>query len=424
MPPSRSLDYHIQKWLAYGERVFKVDLHYLLKGGFWSTVGQFGSSVSALVLSIAISSWVPKGAYGEYKYVLAFVAVLGAFCLNGMSTAVFQSTARGFGKSLPEGMVASLKWSVLIFLGALGIGAYYLVHGNEVLGIGILIGGCLSPFLASANLYDSFLAGKKDFQRQSLYGIIGTALPAFILLVTAYFSPTPLALILAYFIGNTGVTIFLYYLTLTQYTESQEPRDPEMIGYAKHQSVMGILSTIAGNVDQLFLFHFAGAIEVAIYNFATGVLDQSKGPLKSLDTMVQARFANQKTKSIRESMNNKMLLIFISTLIVIVLYIIAAPFIYRILFPNYMSAVIYSQVYALSMLGLWVSPAGSYLSVKKKVKELYFSTLSTSLLQIVATFVGIITFGLWGLIWARIIIRLGGNLVLYILYLHAVKDET
>ena len=239
MPHSRSLEYHIQKWLAYGERVFKTDLRFIIKGGFWSTFGSITSSLSALVLSIALSRWIPKEAYGDYKYVLAFVAVLGSFCLNGISTSVFISTARGFGRALPDGMLASIKWSVLVFLGALGIGGYYLYAGNDILGVGILVGGCLAPLLTSANLYNSYLAGKKDFRRQALYGAVGTVLPALLILIAAFFHPTALTLILAYFIGNTAVTIFLYYYTLHQYKALQEPRDPEMISYAKHQSIMG-----------------------------------------------------------------------------------------------------------------------------------------------------------------------------------------
>lgn len=410
-----------EKWLTYGERVFKTDLRFLLKGGFWSTIGSGVSSLSALVLSLAISRWVPKEAYGEYKYVLAFVAVLGALCLNGIGTAVFQSTARGFGRALPEGMMASIKSSVLVFLGALGIGAYYLYAGNAVLGIGILIGGSLAPFLTSANLYNAYLAGKKDFRRQSLYGVVGTVAPALIILVTAYFFPSPLPLIIAYFIGNTVVTIGLYYFTLRTYHASQEPRDPEMIRYAWHQSVMGILGAITGNIDQLFLFHYIGAVEVAIYNFATGVLDQSKGPLKSLDTMIQSRFASQQTRSIREGMNNKIFWLFIFFTLAAIAYIIAAPFIYAILFPSYLAAVVYSQVYAVSLIGNCFGPASSYINAKKKVKQQYLSSIINSVIQIVAIVVGILFWGLWGLIFARILIRVGGNFFVYVLYLNDVR---
>jgi O-antigen/teichoic acid export membrane protein len=179
---------------------------------------------------------------------------------------------------------------------------------------------------------------------------------------------------------------------------------------------MGILTTFTGNIDQLFLFHYVGAVEVAIYNFATGVLDQSKGPLKALDTMIQSRFASQESRSIRDSMRNKMFWLFIASLISVVVYIVAAPYIYKILFPAYTDAVLYSQVYALSLLATFLSPAGSFLSAKKRVKAQYISNIVVSIGQILSIVIGIIYWGLWGLIGARIFIRVGGAAFNYLLY--------
>ena len=122
-------------------------------------------------------------------------------------------------------------------------------------------------------------------------------------------------------------------------------------------------------------------------------------------------------------MSNKMLWLFVSTLIVVVIYIFAAPYIYAILFPAYIGSVIYSQVYAVSLLGTTLSPASSYINAKRKIKEQYLSTTINSVLQIVTIFVGIIFWGLWGLIFARVIIRLGGQVVTYGLYLNAVQHE-
>jgi O-antigen/teichoic acid export membrane protein len=423
-PAENRPDSYLERLVSWAERIFKTDLHYLLRGGFWSTAGTVVSSLSALALSLALSRWVPKELYGDYKYALAFVAVLGSFCLNGIGTAVFQSTASGFGRSLTDGAKAFIKWSLIVFIGAFVFGAYYLIHGNEILGIGILVGGSFSPFLGAANLYTSYLSAKKDFRRQSLYGMVGTALPAAALLITAYFYPTPIPLLITYFVANTLITIVLYYRTLKLYRVHDELSDPGMIAYSKHQSIMGVIATFTGNIDDLFLFHVAGGIPVAIYTFAIGVLDQSKGPLKALDSMMQARFATHKTQTIEESMGNKMLWLFITSLVIIIVYVIAAPFIYAILFPAYTASVAYSQVYSLSFLSLFAGPAGSYINVKKKLKEQYINAVVNSGIQIGAIVIGILFWGLWGLIWARVVIRIGGGLVTYVLYRGAVKRAT
>lgn len=406
------------------ERYTKTDMVYLFSGLSWSAIGQTASSISALALSIVFSRFLPKEIYGNYKFVLAFVSVLGALSLNGLGTAVFQSAARGFSGALPEGFWVNLKWSALVFLSAFGFGAYYLLTGHAVIGIGILIGGCTSPFITSANLYGALLSGKKDFKRFTFYGLFNTVVPVLALIAVVFVSASTLAILLVYFFSNAIIGLVLYWRTCVHYRNEMHKRDSGTLTYAKHLSVIGILNTIAGNMDQLFLFHYVGAIEVAIYSFAIGVLDQSKGPLKMLDSMTQARFAAGETRSIRTSMRNKMLWLLISSVLFIGAYILAAPYIYRILFPTYMESVIYSQVYALSLLGLVVSPAGSYLSAKKKVKEQYINTFVNSILQIIAVIVGIIFWGLWGLIGARVIIRLCGAVVTYVLYRRAIKHDT
>jgi O-antigen/teichoic acid export membrane protein len=339
--------------------------------------------------------------------------------LNGLGTAIFQSAARGHDGILIEGYKTNLRWSVIVFLGAFLCGAYYLFLGNFVIGLGILIGGCFSPFLTGTNLYSAYLSGKRDFARQAVYAdIYSNAFPVACLIVTALLTKSTLILLIVYFLSNTAINFVLYFRTLSIYNKYDGESDPGLLTYAKHQSILGILSTIVGNADQLLLFHFAGAAELAIYNFAVGVLDQSKGPLKTLDAMLQARFANRTTKDIASGMRIKMLLLAVASILIVSSYILLAPYIYKILFPNYQASVIYSQVYALSLLGMAWSPAGSYLTAKKRVLSQYISTIINSVFQILVLFIGIVYAGLWGLIFARIIIRFTGTWFNYALYLY------
>jgi O-antigen/teichoic acid export membrane protein len=197
-----------------------------------------------------------------------------------------------------------------------------------------------------------------------------------------------------------------------------------MFSYAKHLSVMGILGGIAGNIDNLLLFHYAGAVDLAIYTFATGTLDQLTGPSKALSVMIQAKFVGHSNAAIRENMRTKMLLLLATGAAVIIVYIPLAPFLYRLLFPLYVSAVPYSQIYAISILGIVFGPAGSYLAAKRKIKAQYISTVLNSLIQILIMAIGVIGWGLLGLIVARVIIRLAGGGIVYGLYRHSMSTNS
>ncbi len=405
--------HRILKWI---ERYTKMDMVYLARGSFWSVAGQISASLIALTLSVAMARYVPKDIYGQYKYVLAIVSTLSAFSLSGIGTAVLQSVARGLDGALADGFKANLRWSFAIFIGAFALGGYYLIAGNFILGLGILIGGTVTPFLGSFNLYSPFLSGKKEFALQAWYAdFVTNIVPAVALIAVALIAPQPLLLIAAYFIANLAATAYAYWRTARKLHHAAPEHDPHMLTYGKHLSLIGILGGIAGSIDQLLLFHFAGATDLAIYNFATGLVDQAKGPIKSLDAMMQVRFARRTDKDIRSGMLNKYAWLLGASVLAAAIYISYAPFIYRLLFPAYMLAVPYSQAYALSLVSFAFLPASSYLMSKKLVRAQYVNAALSSLFRIVVICIGVIGWGLWGLIIARIITRFEVSLLPYFL---------
>ncbi len=408
---------HLHKALRWSERYTKTDMVYLAHGQFWSVIGQVVSSLTVFVFAIIVARYLPKDVYGEYKYIIGIVALLSSFSLTGLSTAVFQSVASGFDGSLHEGFWENIKWSAVVFLGAFGLAAYYFFQGDHTLAFGVLIGGTLSPLLASANLISSFLNAKKDFRGAAIYiGIIQTLLSSGALIVAIFLTQNPLILSAVYFLGNTLSTLWVYRRIKNLYNPDQAKTDPGMMTYAKHLSAMGILSTIAGNIDQVLLFHFVGPAQLAIYNFATAIPDQTKGPLGMLNTMIQAKFVNRSDKEIDAGMCNKIFWLATSSISFVILYILLAPYFYGFFFPKYMVAVPYSQIYVISLLSTIFTPAGSYLVAKKRVWEQYISNAVVSLLQIASMVVGVIVWGLIGLIIARVATRLFGSILNYTLY--------
>lgn len=418
------LQSRLYRLLRASEKYTKTDMVYLAKGGFWSTSAQVINSLLVFGFAILVAHFLPKDVYGQYKYILATVALLGSFSLTGLGTAVFQSVASGFDGALRQGFIANLKWSAVMFLGAFGLAAYYFLQGNTTLAIGVLVGGSLSPFLTSANLAGTYLNAKKDFARANIYfGIIENLVAIGALIIAVLLTKDPLVLAIVYFVGNLLATWLIYRRVVSLYHPDPTKTDPGMMTYAKHLSLMGVLTTIAGNIDQVLLFHFVGPVELALYNFAIAIPDQTKGPLKALNTMMQAKFATRPDEEIRAGMKSKMLFLFISSVLFIVVYALLAPFIYGFFFPNYKDAVFYSQIYAISMLSIAFAPAASYLAAKKRVREQYVVNIGASVIQITVMVVGVIFWGLLGLVVARVIIKIAGNYLVHLIYSVSAPSE-
>jgi len=410
--------------VRWAEKRFKTDVRYIVSSGGWSLAAQAVASLSTLALSIIVGHVVPKDVYGEYKYVVAVVSILSLFSLNDLGSAVLQSAAKGFDRALPSGFRINLRWSILIFAATAAFAAYYASAGNIVLAVGILIGGSLSPFMSSANLALSYLAGKKDFRRAALYGsILGNSLPVLALIATVLIAPHPLPLIIVYFVANAATDFWFYRLTLRVYHPERGTDDPTMVRYGAHLSVMGIIVGISQNIDQVLVFHFLGPIDLAIYAFSVGIVDQARGPLKNFDAMLRARFASYKTGAIDENMGNKVLWTFIAMAIGAGVYMFVAPYIYMILFPAYAEAAPYSQLYALTLLATVSTPLSSFLFAKQKTKALYIDNIVSSVLQIALMVAGLMLWGLWGLVLSRVVSRFAGSALTYILYRIAVVRE-
>ena len=402
--------------LRWSERYTKTDMVYLASGGFLSLVSQVTALCGALALAVMVSHYVPKTSYGEYKYVLSIIALLSSFSLNGIGAAVLQSAAQGFDNALHKGFWANLRWSFVVFTGALVMALYYFSAGNITLAAGILIGGSLSPFLASASLFSPFLAGKKDFVHQTLFSIGDNLIPIGLMIGTVMLTGNPLILIVVYFIANTLAALFFYRRTKIMYAQSVQKHDKTMLRYSKHLSTMGILGGIAENIDQILLFHFVGGAQLAIYNFAIAIPNQMRTPIKNIDAMLQARFVNRTAEEIKDSMWNKIFWYFISVIALAAAYFFIAPYIFKFLFPQYLDAVRYSQIYVLWIIALAFDPVNSYISSRKNVEALYASTITYSLSKIALLFVGALFWGLMGVIVARIATHFIAVVLNYVLY--------
>ena len=101
------------RFLKRTQKYTGTDNVYLAKGGFWLTLGQVVSMASAFLLAIAFANLLDPVTYGNYKYILSLLGLLGIFTLDGMRTAINQAVARDLEGSFYTGFKTKLKWGLL-----------------------------------------------------------------------------------------------------------------------------------------------------------------------------------------------------------------------------------------------------------------------------------------------------------------------
>lgn len=388
--------------LRSSERFFKTDMVYLAKGGFWLALGQTGGAFMSFLLAIAFAHFFSPEEYGLYKYILSVASILWALSLSGISTAVVRSVSRGFEGSLRSGFKESLKWSGLTVLASLIGSGYYFIQDNTTLSIALLFVAIFSPLLNSSALYASFLSGKKDFKRSTLYWLYTNIFSTAVLIGTLFFVKSALYVVLAYLISNTLGNI-LFYLYVLKKDKPNEKDDPETLLYGKHLSAMNIIDAIAQQIDKILIFQLLGGAPLAIYSFAIALPEQIRALLKGIARLALPKFSTQTIEELQKNIPRKAFLLAGGSVLIIGVYILAAPYIYALLFPQYMNAVFYSQIVSITILAVVATLPQTALQAKQKTKELYLGNMSGNIFQILANVVLISRFGLPGIIAARIV---------------------
>ncbi len=395
---ARSLTYRL---LRRSEKYIKTDMVYLAKGGFWITLGQIVSTLSVFFLAIAFANLVPPETYGTYKYLLSIAGIFAIFTLPGMSTAIARAVARGDTATIHAATRARVLWSLLGTLVAFVGSAYYFLNGNIELTIALAIIGITLPVFDTFTLYGAYLTGTHNFRLQTIFHLISQGISVTSLITTLFLTDNVLLILLAYFLPLSLIRFVLHAYTSRFFTS--DVADKETLSYGKHLSLISVLGTIAGNIDKIILWKFLGPAQVAIYAFALAIPEQIKGPLKGFADLAFPKFAKQTPEQIHKNVpaiRHKLTLYALLLFLMSVLYILTAPYIFKILFPQYIESVFYSQVFSISLITGITTILSQLLAAQKKVKAQYIFNTLQPLTTITLYLILIPIFGVLGAILA------------------------
>jgi O-antigen/teichoic acid export membrane protein len=393
--------------LRWSEQYTKTDMVYLAKGGWWLTIGEIITIIAGVLLSIAFANLLPKETYGTYKFVISIAGIVSAFTLSGMGHAVTRATAKGYEGSLRKGFKSMLVWSLGIVIIGLGLSGYYFFQQNNLLGISMILIAFSYPLIQSSRLYINFLTGIKNFKYKSFYLIIWEITQLAVVGATLFLTDDLLIILSIFFAINTVLSFSLYLFTLKKFKPNRRTTS-ETISYGKHLSIINIINTVAKHIDKVLIFHFLGAVELAVYSFAVlpiQKLDNIKGIIGNL---ALPKFSKTSISTLKKTLTKKAFILFGLSVFSTVILIAVLPNIFKLIFPQYMESVIYAQVFSVSILAFPGILFAQALRGHAKKKELYKSDITANVLKIIGLLILLPMYGIWGAIFiltGEVIIR-------------------
>ncbi len=393
---------HLTSLLRLSERYTRTDMVYLVQSGFWVNSGTVVISILSLVLYIVFANTLPKDVYGTYQFLISAAAIVGAFTLTGMNSAVARAVAQGYEGALREAVRTQLRWGFIPAFGSLVMSLYYFLNENTLLASGFIVIAFLIPLSASFNLYASYLNGKKDFRRGFFYGM-GWNVPYYaVLIVISFLSPTALLLIAAGLATQTLALYIAYRRTLHAYKPTTNT-DPAMVPYGRHLSVMNLLSAIATQLDTVFAFYFLGPIDLARYSFATAIPERLGVFFKFIQSAALPKLSKKAPSKIQEAFGPRIWWAVLATGLIAGLYALIAPFIFSLLFPAYTEVIPYTQIYSLTVITSLAGLFTTGLTAERNIRDLYIFNIISPIAQLILQLGGILFYGLWGLIIGRLL---------------------
>lgn len=388
--------------LRWSERFFKTDMVYLSKGGFWAALTFAISASLSFGLTLLFANFLTKDAYGIYKYIFSIYGLLGAVTLSGLDIVIVQAVSKGEDGILRKAVRYSLKWNVILFLSAIGVSIYYYLNSNNQLASAFAFIAVLAPILNSFNLYGSFLNGKKDFRLISISNAASNIFSAIVVLIFIIFTQSPLWIVFGYFVSNTVATLFFYFVTIKKYNPGDQANE-DYLKRGKHLSFMGVLGIISESIDKILIFHFLGGLSLAVYAFAVAPVTQINALLKLSAPVITPKITERTKEENKKHLPKKILQMTLLLIIPTAGYILLAPYFYKLFFPQYTDAIVYSQFYALIILTFGKKFTSIPALVHLPQKTLYKISLINNSISILSKVVLLFLFGLAGAIAAGVV---------------------
>jgi O-antigen/teichoic acid export membrane protein len=231
-------------------------------------------------------------------------------------------------------------------------------------------------------------------------------------------------ILLAYFITNAIIRFGAFLFVITKYPPNKnKEKNSETLTYGKKLSIFEIINVASSSLDNILVFHYLGAIELAAYAFIKKVPENIKLLPRYITQLSVPKFSKQDIGDplVKKEVARKTWFFAAGTAAVVFAYILLAPFIFNLLFAPYKEYVFYSQIYALSFAFNFGGLFLNFVETNRKAGKVLSLHLTTSIFTIVVVFASLKFYGLLGLVAGYSVTRFVSSLIRYAYFKRATK---
>lgn len=399
----------IQRFIA------TISKEYYYRNGGMLLLTNVISSIVNFGTVYFLANFIPADVYGSYKYMLSIASLLSITALQGLNQAIMQAATRGDDVYIFAAINKKIRYGMIGALAGILISGYYFWQGNLVLGSASFVVALGTPFYTTYTTYRAYLNGKKQY-RTIASSVLWYSLGFFtILALTTVFTDNLIVLLVSYFSSTTALNYLLYRYTTRHLSSHETGGDTSAHHhYGMHMTFIQGIDAAAGALHGIVLWHTLTPVALPVYYLAIAPIEQIRPIFRVAEELLLPRISegSWRTGSLPVFIRRIApfaLLIIAAT----VLYIAIAPILFYVLFPNYLDAIWYSQLFALTMVFTALNTVlMTILKARTDITALHFSNYLSVTWDIICSIPAIVLFGILGLIISVIlkkIVLLVGN---------------
>lgn len=406
-----------EKIINFLEKFLRTDARYVLKGYFWFALEHSVSILTGIATSVAFANLLPPETYGFFRYAISLMPFLGIATLEKMNDSLAVSVARGFDGDTLRILKIKMKFGLLGTLGGIGLAVYYYYNNDITISLLVLAMSLFIPIFNPPLLYTSYLTGKKKFPTLSILNSVSMVVYSAAVMAAILLSKNVFVILISYFLINTAIR----FITLAYALKKNPPNnlvEKQTMDYGKKINLLEIVNIASSALDNILVFHYLGAVELAAYAFIKKVPENIKFIPRFLTILSMPKFSQKDIgdPKIKKEVVRKTWIFYSAVFVLVLIYILAAPFIFNLLFKPYKQYVIYSQIYALSFAFNFGGLFLSFIEANRKTKRVLSLHFTTSIVGMLIMFLSLRFYGLLGLVSSYSVNRLFASIMRYIYF--------
>jgi O-antigen/teichoic acid export membrane protein len=269
-----------------------LDLEYFLKNGFWIFIRYIVMGLSGLAISISFTRLGTKELFGQYQFILNFLAFFSFFSLPGLNTVALREVALKRDEIVRKAVNKSFFWSLLAIPVIVCYGTYQVFFGDALIGKTLILAGILFPFFYAPNTWYTFFEGKKMFRASSIRLIVSNILLALAMVAALHWRFGLFWTVFLFLFVNILMNGIFYLEVLRKISEFGGKLD---LKYGLSCTVQKFTYSFSESVPVLAIYFLFGFESLAIYQIAYFLISLVAGFIAALSaTYMPLLFKNIK----------------------------------------------------------------------------------------------------------------------------------